>query len=172
MQVFHITTRATWEQSRRAGAHTMSTHDRSLEDEGFIHACHRDQVRSVFARHWSGVREPLVLLVIDTDRLTSPWTEVQVGEETFPHIRGPIDRSAVVGVRDLDRTGGTGSLVSAFFAEMMSRILVVFLVMGLALAAAALGRRLEWEWAPFTFAVVALVVGGGAVGVWRSRRRP
>ena len=43
--------------------------------------------------------DPLVLLEIDTDLLTSPWQEDPVGDTTFPHVYGPIKTSAVVDVR-------------------------------------------------------------------------
>jgi uncharacterized protein (DUF952 family) len=37
-----------------------------------------------------------VLLTIDTERLTSPWQVDPVGDDTFPHVYGPINASAVV----------------------------------------------------------------------------
>jgi len=61
---------------------------------------------------YADVRGPLVLLTIDTDRLTSPWQEDPVGDDTFPRVYGPINPSDVVRVQPLDRRGGTGSITS------------------------------------------------------------
>ena len=37
-----------------------------------------------------------MLLTIDTEQLTSPWQVDPVGDDTFPHVYGPINASAVV----------------------------------------------------------------------------
>ena len=107
MQIFHIATVAVWERARESGAYTTSSRGRSLEDEGFLHAAHQHQVAGVFQRYYAAVSEPLVLLTIDTDRLDVPWREDDVGEETFPHIYGPLSPGAVVDVQPLDEAGGT-----------------------------------------------------------------
>jgi uncharacterized protein (DUF952 family) len=44
-----------------------------------------------------------VLLTIDTDKLKVPWREDRVGDDTFPHIYGPLSPGAVVAVEPLDR---------------------------------------------------------------------
>ena len=105
MQIFHIATVADWERARESGAYTTSSLGRSLEDEGFLHAAHRQQLAGVFQRYYAAVSEPLVLLTIDTDRLDVPWREDDVGEETFPHIHGPLSPEAVVDVQPLDEAG-------------------------------------------------------------------
>jgi len=107
MQIFHIATLTDWERAGESGAYTTSSLGRSLEDEGFLHAAHRRQLAAVFHRYYADVRKPLVLLTIDTDRLEVPWHEDEVGEETFPHIYGPLHPSAVVDVQPLDELGGT-----------------------------------------------------------------
>lgn len=107
MQIFHIATVADWERARESGAYTTSSLGRSLEDEGFLHAAHRQQLTGVFLRYYAAVSESLVLLTIDTDRLDVPWREDDVGEETFPHIYGPLSPDAVVDVQPLDKAGGT-----------------------------------------------------------------
>ena len=106
MRLFHIATQADWDAARRAGAYTTSTRGRTLEQEGFIHASRREQVSGVWKMFYADVREPLVLLTIETDRLTSPWQEDPVGDDFFPHIYGPLNPSAVVRVQPLDRFGG------------------------------------------------------------------
>ena len=115
MRIFHIATAADWERARRSGVYSTSTVGRTLEDEGFLHAAHRQQVEGVFQRYYRDLGEPLVLLTIDTDRLGVPWREDDVGGETYPHIYGPLSPRAVVGVEPLDKHGGTESFSSLNF---------------------------------------------------------
>jgi uncharacterized protein (DUF952 family) len=113
MRIFHIATVAAWERARESGTYSTSTAGRTLEDEGFLHAARRAQVAGVFERYYRHAGEPLVLLTIDTERLGVPWREDEVGDESFPHIYGPLSPSAVVGVELLDGRGGSESLGSA-----------------------------------------------------------
>jgi uncharacterized protein (DUF952 family) len=96
MHIFHIATADDWAAAHRAGTYTTSTRGRTLEQEGFIHASRPEQVDGVWKAFYADAGEPLVLLTIDTDELTSPWQEDPVGEDTFPHVYGPINASAVV----------------------------------------------------------------------------
>ena len=98
MRIFHVATVADWEDARASGSYTTSTRGRTLAEEGFIHASREDQWREVLRRWYADVGEPLVLLEIDTDLLRVPVVEEPVGEETFPHVLGPIDPDAVVAV--------------------------------------------------------------------------
>ena len=114
MRIFHIATVADWERAQQSGAYATSTRGRSLEEEGFLHAAHRPQVQGVFQRYYQDVREPLVLLTIDTERLWVPWREEEVSDEFFPHIYGPLSPRAVVDVQPLNRRGGTEPFTSLF----------------------------------------------------------
>ncbi len=51
--------------------------------------------------YYADVDEPLVLLTIDTDLLDVPWREDPVGDDTFPHLYGPLEPGAVIAVRPL-----------------------------------------------------------------------
>jgi uncharacterized protein (DUF952 family) len=171
MRVHHVATRADWEAARATGTYTTSTAGRSLAEEGFIHAARREQVPAVVRRHYAGVHEPLVLLTIDTDRLSAPWTEEQVGEETFPHIHGPLEVAAVVDVQPLARSGVPESVASLFLREMGVRMGLAVVVMLLAfLGARVAGAVLPGEYAEISGAAVVLVVGG-ALSVWWLRQR-
>ena len=58
-------------------------------------------VRDAF---YADVVDPLVLLVIDTERLTAPVVEESPAEgvdETFPHVYGAINADAVIEVQPL-----------------------------------------------------------------------
>ncbi|WP_415630067.1 DUF952 domain-containing protein, partial [Nocardioides dubius] len=107
MLIFHIAERPRWEAAQLAGSYAWSTLGRSLDDEGFLHASRAEQVAGVIDRFYRNHDGDLLLLTIDTDLLTSPWREDQVGDATFPHIYGPLNPSAVIEVRPLAVESGT-----------------------------------------------------------------
>jgi hypothetical protein len=78
-----------------------------------------------------------VLLAIDTDLLASPWLEEPVGGDVFPHIHGPLNISAVVGVARLDRNGEVEPFGVDFAREVVKRVLLIAAVL-FVLAVAAL----------------------------------
>ena len=103
--IFHIATVADWDAARRDGSYTTSTRGRTLAEEGFIHASRREQVQLVFDRYYADAGEPLVLLVVDPDLLRAEVRVEAVGDDTYPHVYGPIDPVAVVAVHALDGRG-------------------------------------------------------------------
>jgi uncharacterized protein (DUF952 family) len=141
MRIFHIAREVDWEQARRTGTYTVSTYGRTLEQEGFIHASRREQVRGVFDAFYSDVPDRLVLLAIDTDLLTSPWQEEPGGTDVFPHVHGPLNTSAVIGVARLDRNGVVEPFGLDFAREVVKRVLLIAAVL-------------------FVLAVVVLVLAG------------
>ena len=141
MRIFHIARAVDWEQARRNGSYTVSTYGRTLEQEGFIHASRHEQVRGVFDAFYRDVPDRLVLLAIDTDLLTSPWQEEPVGTDVFPHILGPLNTSAVIGVARLDRNGEVEPFGLDFAREVVKRVLLIAAVL-------------------FALAVVVLVLAG------------
>lgn len=159
MRIFHIATLADYEQARLSGAYRTSTLGRSLDDEGFIHASRQDQVATVFARVYSSVREPLVLLTIDTTRLSCEVREEQVGDDTYPHVYGPIDITAVVEARPLDRHGRPLALQALFVREMVLRMGLGVGCMALALVGAQVGGYLASPYGALGGAVAFLLLG-------------
>lgn len=103
MLIHHVATAADWAHAQEVGRYTTSTRGASLEEVGFLHAARADQVDGVLERYYADVTEPLVLLVVDTDLLDVPWREDPVGEDTFPHVIGPLSPAAVVEVRPVHR---------------------------------------------------------------------
>lgn len=101
--IFHVATAADWGAAVREGAYTTSTRGRTLAEEGFIHASRRDQVQDVLERWYADVDEPLVLLVIDPALLGAEVRVEPVGDETYPHVYGPVDPAAVVEVQPIRR---------------------------------------------------------------------
>ncbi len=165
MRIYHIAKRTDWDAARQAGSYTVSTLGRTLAEEGFIHASKREQVNSVFANFYRGVREPLVLLTIDPDRLESPWREDLVGDQSFPHIYGPLNPSAVTAAVPLNRRGGTESFTSLFVKEMATRMFLALAVM----VCAGVGAQV-WSGRPLTGAVLGAGLGVALILVGRSVR--
>jgi uncharacterized protein (DUF952 family) len=93
--IYHLALQAEWNEAvARGGPYERSTIGRSLEDEGFIHCSHEQQVEQTARLYYAG-RDDVVVLTIDTSRLDA---EVKV-EGGFPHIYGPLPLDAVVDVR-------------------------------------------------------------------------
>lgn len=102
MIIFHIALRDDWDAAVARGVYTTSSVGRTLEEEGFIHASRRDQVAGVYDRYYRAIAAPLVVLTVDTDLLDVPWREDPVGDDTYPHIYGPLSPSAVVAVEPME----------------------------------------------------------------------
>lgn len=170
-RIFHIATRADWLEATKIGTYSTSTLGRTLEEEGFIHASHREQMPGVFERYYAKAGEPLVLLSIDPARLEAEVREDAVGDDTFPHIYGPINRAAVVDVRPLNKRGGTEAFMSIMAREMAVRCGLAVLTMLLAYAGASVANKMsDAEWAPFLGAVAGIVVGAALTFVVLRRR--
>lgn len=102
--IYHIARAADWERARRAGEYRVSTLDRTLEQQGYIHASTASQVAGVANAFYTGVPD-LVLLVIDEDRV-GPEIRYEAPEpgaaEVYPHIYGALNADAVVGAGPLE----------------------------------------------------------------------
>ncbi len=73
------------------------------QKDGFIHTTEgREAVSIVLTSFYKTSREPWVMLHIDQDRVTSP-IRYDDPAEVFPHIYGPLNRDAILGVEDIDR---------------------------------------------------------------------
>ena len=137
-RIFHIATESDWRRTLETGTYTTSTAGRTLEDEGYIHASRRDQVQGAFDRYYRSLGERLVLLTIDPARLTEAEVVVEpVGDDSYPHLYGPINRSAVVDVAPLDRRGRTETVTSLWVKGMAVRMGIALAVM-VAIAAVVL----------------------------------
>ncbi len=94
--IYHIVSRADWENAAEAEVYRGDT----LETEGFIHCSTREQLLYV-ANFWYPGQEDLLLLRIDPDRLSAQVKYEDGGDRRlFPHVYGPIEIRAVVGVVD------------------------------------------------------------------------
>ncbi len=93
--ILHITTRGDWEAARTLGDYRLDT----LDSEGFIHCSTPEQVLGPANALYRG-QDDLVLLVIDPARLTAElvYEDCYEAGEAFPHVYGPLNLDAVVGV--------------------------------------------------------------------------
>lgn len=98
MNIFHLALADDWDAAQTSGSYSVSTLGLDLAEVGFIHCAQDHQVAGVHERFYSEVADELLLLTIDTDRLTWPWQLDDVpGEPSpFPHIYGPLNVDAVV----------------------------------------------------------------------------
>jgi uncharacterized protein (DUF952 family) len=97
--IFHVTRADDWLAARASGTYRVSTWDRTLEEEGFIHSSYAHQVQHVVQTYFRDV-EPLLVLVIDRRRVNVEIREESAGgEERFPHIYGPLNLDAVIETR-------------------------------------------------------------------------
>ena len=99
--IYHIATLADWERARADGEYTRSSVDKTLAEEGFIHASQAPQVAGTANRFYRDVPGDLVLLVIDPALLHAEirYEDVPGAELPFPHIYGPLNVGAVVAAR-------------------------------------------------------------------------
>ena len=100
--LFHIASAADW--ARRAETYTPP----SFDSDGFIHCATAAQVDGVASRLFHG-RADLLLIAIEPGRVRAHirYENLEGGDEQFPHIYGPLNLDAVVGVRAL-RVDGKG----------------------------------------------------------------
>lgn len=74
----------------------------SLQSEGFIHCCTRQQLDGVLSRYYQGLSGLKLLTINPLLLATAPVYENTVGgEELFPHVYGPINMNAVTAVEDV-----------------------------------------------------------------------
>jgi len=97
--ILHITTRREWETAVSPAAYSPP----SLASEGFIHCSTPEQVVYAANEHFSG-QSGLLLLCLDEDRLDARvvYEDCYETGTQFPHIYGPINPEALLGVVDFD----------------------------------------------------------------------
>ena len=100
--IYHLILRADWEAASSMG----EVRPPSLVEEGFIHCSgDEEQLRAVARRLYSGIADMLVLEV-EIRLLASPLKyESSRSREIYPHIYGPLNADAVMGVRAIESYG-------------------------------------------------------------------
>jgi glutathione S-transferase len=99
--LYHLALAEEWQQAQAAGVYRRSTRGLSIEQVGYLHASHGDQIAATFERFYSDAG-PVRLLSIDPQRLEAAGLEVKEeaapdSGELFPHVYGgPLPCEAVV----------------------------------------------------------------------------
>jgi uncharacterized protein (DUF952 family) len=96
---YHLVPADVWQNTRNLPSYTPEAY----EEDGFIHCTNGiDQMIQVANWFYTGDPRQFVLLVLDVPRITS---EIRYDdpERTFPHIYGPLNTDAVVGVLNVNR---------------------------------------------------------------------
>ena len=96
--IYHILPAEDWEKAQAVGIYSPD----SIKSEGFIHCSRADQVERSLKVHFSG-QEGLLLLCIAVSKVGAEIRDEDLydaGQE-FPHIYGPLNLDAVVGVLSL-----------------------------------------------------------------------
>lgn len=94
--IFHITSRSKLEKAKASGHYESDT----LKTEGFIHLSRPHQVLKVANFLFKG-KEDLVLLHVHQEMVISEVKYEGSKDNLFPHIYGPLNIDAVVGVHEL-----------------------------------------------------------------------
>ena len=94
--IFHICKKANWEEAQKAGEYRAE----SLQTEGFIHCSEKGQVAGVLEMFYKDLPD-LILLHINTSKLTSELKYEPADGQNFPHVYGAINLDAVVEVGDI-----------------------------------------------------------------------
>jgi len=96
--IYHLVHRSVWERSPQVPYQAAS-----LATEGFIHCSRAEQVAWAANNFYQDAAD-LLVLEIDPQRLGSEVrTEQAKHGEWFPHIYGPIERTAVVQAHVMSR---------------------------------------------------------------------
>ena len=102
MRIYHLALRPDWDDAVAAGEYRVSTIGQTIDEVGFIHASRDDQLPATARRFYSDVDVPLVLLVLDRERLEAggvPVVDDPVGDDTFPHLYAALPVALVDEVR-------------------------------------------------------------------------
>src|SRR5919198_784387 len=101
--IYHLLPHADWRKVPPDGAYAPE----SLDREGFVHFSGDEATLLAIANtSYHDVAEPMAVLIVNPDRLSAKvrWEPPSGPEDQlFPHVYGPIERSAVLAVRYVRR---------------------------------------------------------------------
>lgn len=96
---YHLVPEAVWVATDPGAPYRAG----SLADEGFIHCTDgADELVATANRHYRADPRPFLALTVDLDAAGSPWS-IEDRAGIYPHIFGPIERSAIVAVERMAR---------------------------------------------------------------------
>jgi release factor glutamine methyltransferase len=94
--IVHLCQRKDWLAAQEVGEYRTET----LDQIGFIHCSQPEQILRVANKYYREMPDP-VLVWIDPERVSIDLRWEATDGELFPHVYGPINLEAVVGVTDL-----------------------------------------------------------------------
>ena len=98
-ETFHLVTTRAWEAADGSQPYWAA----SLETEGFVHCTDGlEALGETFDRYFAADPRPYLALTLDLDALGAPWRQDPPGSP-YPHVYGPLDRGAIVGIRRVQR---------------------------------------------------------------------
>lgn len=98
--IYHMLPAATWDALAPSAAYAAA----SLAQEGFIHCTAQPAwLLQVANRFYRGEPGPWLILAIDTQALAAPVRWEAADGHLFPHVYGPLNRSAIVAVNSFPR---------------------------------------------------------------------
>lgn len=95
--IYHIVTPEYWNEFNNQEIYFSETFDA----EEFIHCSTIAQLSGVLERYYKGAGSVLKLEIDEEKLTTKPVYEAAPNGEDFPHIYGGINKSAVVGIKEL-----------------------------------------------------------------------
>lgn len=100
-ETFHLVPVEVWAGADPVAAYAAA----SLAGEGFAHCTDGlEALGATFDRHYAIDPRPFLALTLDLDRVEVPW-RYDVADSPYPHIYGPIPRTAIVSVARVERQG-------------------------------------------------------------------
>lgn len=102
--IFHLVLARAWEATAPAGAPEGPVAVEQFERHGFVHCCFREQLTEI-ASWWFDPADDLVAVKIDPSELSSELRIEPSPSRWHPHVYGPIDARAVVGMDRVPRDG-------------------------------------------------------------------
>ncbi len=110
-ETFHLVPAEVWAAADPAAAYSAT----SLDGEGFAHCTDGlAALGATFDHHYATDPRSFMALAVDLDALEVPW-RYDVPDSPYPHIYGPIPRTAIVSVASVERRsdGGFAGLTPA-----------------------------------------------------------
>ncbi len=89
--IYHIITKQDWLQNLQLPA---LLHD-SLDSEGFIHCCFAEQIDFIIATYFKQEKEVFIIGIQVSKLDYEVKVEPSSNGQSFPHVYGPINRSAI-----------------------------------------------------------------------------
>lgn len=115
--IFHLLPYAAWQAAKPHGVYAPE----SLDREGFVHfSGDKTTLLAVANAYYRDMTDPMIVLKVDPDRLSAavrwespagPSQDRRLADVRFPHVYGPVEHSAVIGVHHA-RRGPDGSYLA------------------------------------------------------------